>query len=161
LVGLLLATPEVLMVTGEPNGFPSMVNVTVPVGVPWPAIAGATVALKLTASPGLDGFSDEVSVVVLALRISSVIVWLVVGRRAPWRVCRAKTLWKPRVSVLVGYRASPDASSATVATTLPSMLMSTKPDGGVGKPPGVTSKTVSVKVTIWPSPPGLADVTSE
>jgi hypothetical protein len=45
-------------VTGEP-GVPSMVKVTVPVGV----TAQVTVAVKVTGWPGADGLADEVSVV--------------------------------------------------------------------------------------------------
>jgi hypothetical protein len=42
-----------------------MVNVTFPLGVPFPDV-GATVAVNVTESPMFDGFFDETSVVVVA-----------------------------------------------------------------------------------------------
>src|SRR3954453_16608462 len=52
-------------VCSVPTGVPSTENCTVPVGVPVPAL-GATVAVKLTVSPTIEGFLDEVTVVVVA-----------------------------------------------------------------------------------------------
>ena len=40
-------------------------NVTVPVGVPTPGATALTVAVKVTAWPDADGFTDEVTVVEL------------------------------------------------------------------------------------------------
>jgi hypothetical protein len=40
-------------------------NVTVPVGVPAPGATALTVAVKVTAWPEADGFTDEVTVVEL------------------------------------------------------------------------------------------------
>jgi hypothetical protein len=45
-------------VAGEPKFAPSTTNCTVPVGVP---AEDETVAVKLTESPKLDGFSEEVT----------------------------------------------------------------------------------------------------
>jgi hypothetical protein len=41
------------------------VNVTVPVGTRMPARVGVSVAVKVTEFPALDGFSDEVTLVVV------------------------------------------------------------------------------------------------
>ena len=64
--------PEVALpptrATGAPKFTPSIVNWTVPDGVPAPGATAATVAVKLTDCPKTDGFTDEVTVaVVLAL----------------------------------------------------------------------------------------------
>src|SRR5262249_52013231 len=59
---------------------PSMVNVTVPVGIGSPVTFGETVAVKVTDWPGADGLTDETSVVRLARRTS----WGTVGLPAAW-----------------------------------------------------------------------------
>ena len=56
-----LAEPDA-SVTGDPNALPSMLNCTVPVGVPEVA---ETFAVKLTACPYPDGFRLEATVVVV------------------------------------------------------------------------------------------------
>ena len=49
-------------------GVPSIVKVTIPVGVPTPGSIGAIVAVKVTLCPKIDGFTDDTTlVVVLAL----------------------------------------------------------------------------------------------
>ena len=51
-----------------PKLFPSILNCTVPVGVPEPGATALTVAVKVIACPKHEGFPDEViAVVVLAL----------------------------------------------------------------------------------------------
>jgi hypothetical protein len=47
-----------------PTAVPPSLNVTVPVGVPDP-LATATVAVNVTACPGVLGFGDAVNVVVV------------------------------------------------------------------------------------------------
>ena len=54
--------PERLAV---PNVAAPSRNVTVPVGVPAPGATALTVAVKVTAWPDADGFTDEVTVVEL------------------------------------------------------------------------------------------------
>ena len=56
------ATPEALSVPAPKLVVPSM-NTTVPVGVPP---APVTVAVKVTAPPAIEGFCEEVSVLVVA-----------------------------------------------------------------------------------------------
>jgi len=58
------ATPDT-SVTGEPKLLPSIVNCTVPLGVPVPGATAATVAVKLTACPYTDGFRLDTTVVLL------------------------------------------------------------------------------------------------
>ena len=52
-----------LRATGLP-AVPSTVNVTDPVGVPAPGASTLGVAMKVTESPALDGFSDDVMIAV-------------------------------------------------------------------------------------------------
>jgi len=49
-------------------------NVTVPVGVPTPGATALTVAVKVTAWPDADGFTDEVTVVELLALLT---VWVI------------------------------------------------------------------------------------
>ena len=71
--------PTSIMVTGF-WGVPSMVKVTVPVGVPpdW----GATVAVMVTAWPAVDGFADEATVVVVP---SWLTCWVIVALVLVWK----------------------------------------------------------------------------
>ena len=59
-----VATPDT-SVTGKPKFVPSIVNCTVPPGVPEPDPDAATLAVKLTACPYTDGFNVEPTVVLL------------------------------------------------------------------------------------------------
>jgi hypothetical protein len=54
-----------LKAMGPPAFDPSMTNWTVPVGVPAPGATTAIVAVKVTFSPGSDGFADELTLVVV------------------------------------------------------------------------------------------------
>ena len=68
---LRVAVPA-LIVTGA-WGVPSMVKVTVPVGVPEPGATALTVAVKVTVWPDTDGLTEEVTVVVLLALLT---VWV-------------------------------------------------------------------------------------
>jgi hypothetical protein len=59
-----VATPEPLSVPVPMEVAPSL-NVTVPVGVPAPGATTATVAVNVTDCPNADGFTLEMSVVVV------------------------------------------------------------------------------------------------
>ena len=48
-----------------PMVVPLSLNVTVPVGVPAPGATGATVAVKVTDWPDLEGLVDEITLVVV------------------------------------------------------------------------------------------------
>ena len=58
-----VATPPLSV--PEPIGLPPSRNVTDPDGVPVPGATAATVAVKVTGCPNTEGFSDEVTAVVL------------------------------------------------------------------------------------------------
>ena len=58
-----VATPDALTVTGEP-ATPSIVKITLPVGVPP---ADVTVAVNVTLDPVVDGFCEEETAVVVAI----------------------------------------------------------------------------------------------
>ena len=61
-----VATPPLSV--PEPIGMPPSRNVTGPVGIPAPGATGDTVAVKVTDWPDPEGFTDDVTdVVVLAL----------------------------------------------------------------------------------------------
>ena len=57
-----LACP--LLSVAEPSAVAPSLNVTVPVAVP---LLAATLAVKVTAWPTVDGFADEVNVVAVAI----------------------------------------------------------------------------------------------
>ena len=67
--------PLLLTLTAPPALLPSMVNCTVPVGVPAPGAVTAMVAVKVTFCPETPGFGDApITVLVFALFT----VWLAV-----------------------------------------------------------------------------------
>src|SRR6266516_4835510 len=68
---LYVAVPE-LSATGV-WGVPSIVNVTVPLGVPAPGATAATVAVNVTDWPETEGLTDEVTVVVVSALLT---VWI-------------------------------------------------------------------------------------
>src|SRR6185503_5778833 len=63
-----IACDEPLSGTFEQTGAASIVNVTVPVGVPPGGGTAVTVAVNVTVCPKTDGFADEETVVVVALK---------------------------------------------------------------------------------------------
>jgi hypothetical protein len=63
LVAALVATPPARL-TGLPKSVPSITNCTVPVSVPLPAPA-ATVAVKVTPWPDIDGLTEELTTVLV------------------------------------------------------------------------------------------------
>jgi hypothetical protein len=66
LMAVLVATPLLFRLTGVPKFAVSIINCTVPVGVPPPE-AGVTVAVKVTLWPNTDGFTEEVTAVAVPL----------------------------------------------------------------------------------------------
>src|SRR5205814_562825 len=68
-------------------------NVTVPVAVPEPGRFAATAAVKMTAWPGVAGFTDEV-------RVTVVVSWLTVRPLAPKPPLR-KLVSPPYVAVML------------------------------------------------------------
>ena len=67
-------------------------KVTVPVGVPLPGAAGATVAVKVTPCPNTDGFADEITTVVVLAMLTVCVSVL--------DVLAAKLLLPPYVTVI-------------------------------------------------------------
>jgi hypothetical protein len=58
-------------VTGEPKLVPSIANWMDPVGVPVPGATVATVAVKVTDWPKVEGFCDEPTAVVVDARLTT------------------------------------------------------------------------------------------
>src|SRR5438132_1588530 len=65
----LVTPPDVLTLTGPPNGLPSIWNCTFPVGVPAPGLCTVMVAVTVTACPNSGGVTEELTAVV-------VVAWL-------------------------------------------------------------------------------------
>jgi hypothetical protein len=68
--------PDAGSVTGAPSALPLSRKVTVPVGVP--GVVDVTVAVKVTACPTTEGFTDEAIVAVVAAPVDCVAVPLTV-----------------------------------------------------------------------------------
>lgn len=74
----------------EPRTVEASLNVTVPVGVPEPAV-GFTVAVNVTASPKADGFSEEIKVTCVAGVESKLRVSMAKSVQVPTQVVILKT----------------------------------------------------------------------
>jgi hypothetical protein len=156
LVPPLVALPP-LSDTGLPKLEPSILNCTVPLGVPAPGAFGPTVTVKLTLCPKTDGVSDELTtLVVLALFT----VWVksadVLVRKFPSPLYTAVITCGPTLSALVAPLAAlPPLKLTGEPKSDPSILNCTVP---LGVPdPGTLALTVAVNVTGWPNTDGLAD----
>ena len=159
-----LALPAV-SVTGDPEFVPSIFSCTVPVATPAPGATGDTVAEKTTASPGLDGFFDDATaVVVFALLTICPLPWPVVGS---WPLLEPKFA-SPLYAAVITYLlfdaarveivnvATPLASVAGAPVAVPFTENCTVP---LGVPvAGGTGATVEVNVTASPNSEGLSDV---
>ena len=64
-VAPLVATPLALSVTGAPKLEASILNWTVPPGVPLPGAIAVTVAVNVIDCPKVDGFADDDKAVVV------------------------------------------------------------------------------------------------
>lgn len=134
---------------------PSILNVTVPVGVPAPWVA--TVAVNVTDCPGNELLSDEVRFVVVAVAATS---WIRLGDMlfvvlAVLLTNRAKTVCAPKVSEDVVNVAEPVGPTVTGLPSVPSMLKMTVPVGIVVL--GATPETRAVNVTGCPRIELLSD----
>jgi hypothetical protein len=120
-------------------------NVTVPEGLPAPGATTVTVAVKVTLCPTIDGFRDEVMlVVVLALLTAEVNTPLVLPLKFVSPAYEAVIEWDPTASALVVNVAVPPDNVPVPSVTVPSRNV-TVPDGLPA--PGATTATVAVKVT--------------
>ncbi len=70
-----VALPLLSSMTGEPSGVVPSLNVTVPV-----ALTGVTIAVSVTGSPAIDGFNEDVSVVVVASLLTPKLMSMDIGR---------------------------------------------------------------------------------
>jgi hypothetical protein len=128
-------------------GVPSIVNVTVPVGTPDAGGAAATVAVKVTDCPNTEGFTEEVTLVV-------VLAWLTVCVKSG-DVLPLKLLLPLYSAVTVCAPSANDAIAPLVALpplkltgepkSDPSSLNCTVPPGVPD--PGAVALTVAVNVT--------------
>jgi hypothetical protein len=124
-------------------------KVTVPV-----ADEGATVAVKVTDWPNVEGLSDEASDVVVAAWPT---VWVNNAEALPLKLVSplytAVMLWLPTARVAVLKWPIPDLSVAVPKVAAPSMKVTV--------PVADEGATVAVKVTGWPNVDGLADERSD
>src|SRR6185369_10092559 len=156
LVAPLVALPP-LNATGLPKLDPSILNCTVPPGVPDPGALALTVTVNVTLCPNTDGLADELTtLVVLALLTVCVKSADVLARKFPSPLYTAVTTCGPTLSELIApLVALPPLRLTGVPKSDPSILNCTVP---LGVPdPGTLALTVAVNVTGWPNTDGLAD----
>jgi hypothetical protein len=158
------AEPDPESGTAAPNGTPSAENWTEPVGVavltPAPAVL-ATVAVKVTDCPKIDGFTEEVTVVEvgagltvwfrfpeLPLKPPSMFVYTAL------MACGEPLTLRVAVALLVAIAAVPDPESGTAAPNgTPSIENWTEPVGVAVVVPVLV--TVAVKVIDCPKIDGF------
>jgi len=137
-----------------------MVNVTVPVGVPAsPDVV--TTAVNVTCWPAVDGFNEDVSVVVVCCTFGEFTICVgsdpLLEPTFVSPLYAAETESCPAVSVDVTNCASslpPPTESDTGVSACPSMVKVTVP---VGVPEKDGALTTAVKVTCWPTVDGFID----
>ena len=148
----MLATPPTKV--AAPSARVPDLNVTDPVGTP--EVVAVTVALNVTDSPTVDGFSDELSavlVVVLFTTCDTAAEVLAAWLASP--LYATVTLCVPTVSADVASDAAPPAKFCVPNVAVP-FLNATVP---VGVPPEI-DVTVALNVTLCPKLEGFAlDVT--
>ena len=125
-----------------PNVFDPALNVTVPAGVP--VVEDATVAVKVTNSPEVDGFAEDDRVVeVLALVTTLLSAVEVLGSKCTSPLYVAINLVVPTGSEEISKLAEPPPSVPVPSTVVPTMNDTVSPSGGAGE-------TTAVKVTVAP-----------
>jgi hypothetical protein len=135
-----------------------MVNVTVPVGVPRDP-ASVTTAVKVTCWPTVDGFNDDVSVVIVACEFAAFTVCVgsdpLLGLTFVSPLYAAETECGPTVRVEVGnfaWSTPPTTESGTGVSDWPSIVKVTDP---VGVPWNPAAVTTAVNVTRSPTVDGF------
>jgi hypothetical protein len=141
--------------TAAPKLVPSILNWTVPLGVPAAGEVGLTVALKVTLWPNLDGLTDELTEVLVApcwtVWVRSELALLV---KLVLPLYAALMAWSPTLKVEVLVVAWPPLMATGLPAT-PSIVKVTVP---LGVPDaGAVGLTAAVKVTLWPNLDGLAE----
>ena len=132
-------------------------NETVPVVVPAPGDPAATVAVSVTDCPNVDGFSEEVTVVVVfALLTTCVSTADVLALKLPSPLYWTVIEWLPTDNAEVEHMACDEPFSATFEQI--GLAPSKNVAVPVGVPaPGVTAATVPVKTTFCPETDGFCD----
>ena len=156
LVPPLVALPP-LNDTGLPKFEPSILNCTVPLGVPAPGAVAPTVTVKLTFCPKTDGVSDELTMLaVLALFTVCVKSADVLVRKFPSPLYSAVITCGPTdKEAIVPLLALPPLKLTDEPKSAPSSLNCTVP---LGVPdPGAVALIVAVNVTGCPNTDGLKD----
>jgi hypothetical protein len=147
--------------TGEPKLTPSILNCTVPVGVPDPGALAVAVAVNVTLWPKTDGLADVLMAV-------AVVSWLTTCVRAGDDVLVRKLLSPLYTAVILCEPAARDdvvrvAWPARLTVPVPIVLLPslnvTIPDAVPA--PGAVAATVAVNVTLWPNTEGLAEEVSD
>lgn len=135
-----------------PSVFVPLLNVTVPAGVPLNC--GATVAVKVTDSPKVDGFTDETRpVVVLAWFTTWLTAFEVLLVKDVSPLYTAVMECVPAAKVFDENFATPPLRVLVPSVLVP-LLNVTVP---VGVPPPDEGVTVALKVTDWPKVDGFSD----
>ena len=156
MVKLASSTPlSTASVTGG-CGCPSIVNVTVPPGVPVPVVV--TNAVKVTAWPTLDAPLDEVTRVAVASSGAAFTTWLKAVDEPPLKfpvgVKTAVIVFEPSASAR--RRGERGLTGRVEVTVLSTVIPSSKLTEPVGVPAPVGPVTVAVRVTGWPTVAGSA-----
>ena len=142
------------------SAWPSMVNVTVPVGVPDPLI-GATAAVNVMLRPTIDGLLDEVTSVDVGWSDAALTTCVtgaeLLERKFPVGIYIASMACVPVLSDDVVNVAWPAALRATDRRTVDPCSKFTVP---AGVPPPPVHVTVAVNVTGWPGSEGLFEEVS-
>ena len=130
-------------------------NVTVPLGVPAPGGITETIAVKVTDWPSTDGFTEELTVVLVdALFTVWVIGLLVLGTKLPSPLYVAVIECDPAVSIFVAKVARPELT-VPVPKVVPPSRKVTVPDGFPDAVEGI--KIDAVNVTDWPYTDGFCE----
>jgi len=155
LIAPLVALPP-LKLTGLPKSTPSILNCTVPPGVPDPGALALTVAAKVTLWPNTEGLADEVTLVLVsALFTSCVIAPDVLVLKLPSPPYTAVIEWLPTASEEMFNVATPPLNVPVPIVVTPSLNVTVP----LGVPdPGALALTVAVKITFCPNTEGVSDV---
>jgi hypothetical protein len=145
-----------LKLTGAPKFDPSILNCTVPPGVPDPGAVALTVAVNVTDWPTTDGLADELTLVLVsALSTACVIAPDVLVLKLPSPPYTAVIEWLPTASEEIFNVATPPLNVPVPIVVTPSLNVTVP----LGVPdPGALALTVAVKVTFCPNTEGVSDV---
>jgi len=151
----LVALPP-LKLTGLPKSVPSILNCTVPLGVPAPGTLALTVAVNVTLCPNTDGLADEVTLVLVsALSTTCVSAPDVLPLKLPSPPYTAVIAWLPTANEEIFNVATPPLNVPVPIVAAPSLNVTVP----LGVPdPGALALTVAVNVTLCPNTDGVSEV---